>query len=93
MFYLVDIDTLRVAIVHTLSCYSCKVFPVNILSKQTLDMACITRDMLFLQLVSGAADPSHPVLDVIEVRDGLGCVHLQLYLCDKIILYRTSRTK
>lgn len=58
---------------------------------QPLDVSRVTRDVLFLQLMGGSTDPSHPVLDVIEVRNCLCCVHLQLYLCDKIILYRTSR--
>ena len=81
------------AVIHALRGHSREVLPVNILGMQPLDVPRVARDVLLLQLVSGSADPSHPVLDVVEVRDGLGSVHLQLYLCDKIILYRTSRIK
>lgn len=89
--YLIDIDSLGVAIVHALRRHSRKVLTINILCMQPLDMPRVSRDVLLLQLMSGSADPGHPVLDVIEVRHCLCCVHLQLYLCDKIILYRTSR--
>jgi hypothetical protein len=78
--YVVDIDAFGVTIVETLGCHSSIVLAIDVLSEKPVDVACVSWNMLSLELVSGAADPGCAVLDVVVIWDLFGCVHCS-YIC------------
>lgn len=74
------------SIIQTLSSHLCKIFTINILSKQAFDMTSVTRNMLLLELVCCATYPSYSILDMSVIRHVFRRIHEKLYLLyDKII--------
>eukprot|EP00178_Gracilaria_changii_P020334 TRINITY_DN59041_c0_g1_i1.p2 TRINITY_DN59041_c0_g1~~TRINITY_DN59041_c0_g1_i1.p2 ORF type:complete len:122 (+),score=5.79 TRINITY_DN59041_c0_g1_i1:256-621(+) len=72
---ILDGDTFGVAIVETFGGDSGEVFSIDILGEETMDVTCVTGDVLSLQLVGGSTDPGDSVLDMVVVGDLFGCVH------------------
>ena len=65
----INIKASGVSFVKTLACNSGKVFSMNILSMKTVNMSRVARNMLSLQLMSRATDPSGALLDLEIVGD------------------------
>ena len=65
----VDIKPSRVSFVKALTSDSGKVFSMDVLSMQTMDMSRVARDVLPLELMSWAANPSGALLDLEIVGD------------------------
>ena len=80
--YKIDVDTFIVSAVETLGGDSGKVFAVNILCEESVDMAGVTGNVLSLQFVSGSSNPCDSVLNVIVVGNLLCSVHCS-YLIKK----------
>jgi hypothetical protein len=65
----INIKASGVSFVQTLASNSGKVFSMNILSMKTMNMSRVARNMLSLELMSRATNPSGALLDLEIVRD------------------------